>query len=427
MGDQKPEAGPRGFLRGVRRRRTAAQASVYAASLVVTGLLGTVIQALLTHSMSVAAFGTYGFAVSLLTFLSLFFEFGLFTPAARLAARADELGRRRIVGAALTLFVPVGIGFSVAVFATSLFVNDFVSYDAASPLRLAAIFSIGFPFGLIGQQLAQGVDKLHLFSAARVIGQAALVVALAAIVVTGSSLTANSALLMRSLGLLVGWVLLCRWLQPAFSHARELARELAREARAWGVKIYVGRVASIGTYNMDVLMLGVYRDATTVGLYSLAGSLASAVNIPALAVAAAAFPRMANARRIPERWLRFAWFVSFSSALALFAIAGWLVPLLFGSDFHGAVRYIGPLALAAALRGVTGLYNQYLAAQAQGNALRNAAAILTGTNLIANFALIPPFGGLGAAWASVIALVANLGAHMVGYRRLLRRPPEATV
>jgi O-antigen/teichoic acid export membrane protein len=34
-----------------------------------------------------------------------------------------------------------------------------------------------------------------------------------------------------------------------------------------------------------------------------------------------------------------------------------------------------------------------------------------------NFALIPSFGASGAAWASLLALVANLVAHVVFYRR----------
>ena len=60
----------------------------------------------------------------------------------------------------------------------------------------------------------------------------------------------------------------------------------------------------------------------------------------------------------------------------------------------------------------------YLSAHALGRALRNAGLVLTVSNVVFNFALIPPFGAAGAAWASVLALVANLAAHVVGYRRV---------
>jgi len=53
----------------------------------------------------------------------------------------------------------------------------------------------------------------------------------------------------------------------------------------------------------------------------------------------------------------------------------------------------------------------------------NAGLVLTISNLILNFALIPPFGAMGAAWASFAALLANLAAHRVGYRRALNAGP----
>ena len=49
-------------------------------------------------------------------------------------------------------------------------------------------------------------------------------------------------------------------------------------------------------------------------------------------------------------------------------------------------------------------------------ARRHRKGALVG-NLAFNFALIPRFGAKGAAWASLFALVANLIAHAVFYRR----------
>jgi O-antigen/teichoic acid export membrane protein len=43
--------------------------------------------------------------------------------------------------------------------------------------------------------------------------------------------------------------------------------------------------------------------------------------------------------------------------------------------------------------------------------------VLTLSNVAFNFALIPPYGAHGAAWASLLALLANLIAHVFFYRR----------
>jgi O-antigen/teichoic acid export membrane protein len=100
-----------------------------------------------------------------------------------------------------------------------------------------------------------------------------------------------------------------------------------------------------------------------------------------------------------------------------------IIPLLFGDRYRAAIGLVLPLACAEGVRGVTSMYNSFLSARGRGKELRNAALILTSTNVALNFALIPTFGAKGAAWASLGALVANYAAHVVGYRRSLHESP----
>jgi O-antigen/teichoic acid export membrane protein len=99
-----------------------------------------------------------------------------------------------------------------------------------------------------------------------------------------------------------------------------------------------------------------------------------------------------------------------------------LIRLAFSPRYAPAAALVLPLALAQAVRGVTSLYNTFLSSHGRGRQLRNTSFVLTGSNLIFNFALIPPFGAAGAAWASLAALVVNLAAYVVFYRRTLREP-----
>ena len=58
---------------------------------------------------------------------------------------------------------------------------------------------------------------------------------------------------------------------------------------------------------------------------------------------------------------------------------------------------------------MTSIFNTYLGAQGRGRELRNAAVVLTVSNLVLNIALIPTYGITGAAVAwSVSVLVQNL-------------------
>jgi Na+-driven multidrug efflux pump len=63
--------------------------------------------------------------------------------------------------------------------------------------------------------------------------------------------------------------------------------------------------------------------------------------------------------------------------------------------------------------------------------LRNTSMILLVANLLLNPALIIPFGALGAAFASLLAVLANLAGYIYYVRRISRAetpgPAEARV
>ena len=107
-------------------------------------------------------------------------------------------------------------------------------------------------------------------------------------------------------------------------------------------------------------------------------------------------------------------------SLVAYLVAGTFVDAVFSDRYRDVVPLLVPLLAAQVVRGTTSIYNTYLSAHGRGRELRNAGLVLTASNLVLNFALIPPYGAMGAAWASLVALVANHVAHIVFYRRSLR-------
>jgi O-antigen/teichoic acid export membrane protein len=419
-----PSTARRRFLAPLRRpelrSRTLKQVVVFTASNGLVSLLGAVSKALLARALTVASFGAYAFATSFLQFTSLVFEFGLFVPASRLAARAERLESRRVVGAALLLYLPIGVAYALAVFGLSFAADALFRVDAGEALRVTAPLALVYPFTLIALQLSQGTDQLHVYSITQAITQVVFVGVLAVIVAVDFGLSTSSALALRFGALLVGSLALVVWLRPLFGATRRIVPELVEQTRQWGFKVYVGRVLSLGTYNLDVIILGALTDARSVGFYTLAGAAAYALGLPVVGLASAVFPGMAREGRLRGEWLAVAWAVGGVAIAAAWLLGPAFMRLVFSADYQDAAKYVVPLTLAQAIRGVTGIYNSYFSSQAAGRELRDAGVVLTVSNLILNFALIPPFGAAGAAWASVLALAANLLAHMVGYRRLRR-------
>jgi O-antigen/teichoic acid export membrane protein len=405
-----------------RRVRAFWQAGVFTFSNGLVSVLGVVSSAILARHLSISAFGAYALAISFLQLSSLVFDFGLSSSAARLAALGDGRARREIVGAAVVLYLPLACAYCVAIFALSFGIDGWFHVHVGSALRIAAPVALAIPATAIVQRLAQGVDRLHVASLSTLFLQLLLIALLAVAVSIDGSLSLTTAIVIRCTAVLVSVVVAIVWLRPLLRGARQRIAEIARHTRRYGFQIYVGRLLSIGTYNMDVLMVGALADSRSVGFYSLAGSVAAAAGLPVLGMSSALFASMARAPRIRRRWVLLAITIGGLSAFLAWVLAEPFIRLAFSPRYAPAAALVLPLALAQAVRGVTGLYITFLSSHGRGRQLRNAGFVLTGSNLIFNFALIPPYGAAGAAWASLAALIVNLTAYVLFYRRSLDEP-----
>ncbi len=417
-----PTAGAEGALGRSRVRRALGsrvigQAAIYTvAGAAATGLSG-ISKAILARGMTASAFGSYAFATSFVTLLAGLPDFGIFTSAARRLARSDEDGRRTLLGAVFTAFVPLAAITSVATFALSFVVDSLFHVHAATPLRVGALFAWAWAFPFFGELVAKGANRLHVYSISNFAGRALLVAALAVFVVLGIRFTVTFAFMITLFSLVVSMVIFVVWLRPRFQRIRVHLAEFIADSRAWAFQAYVGRVFSIGTYNMDVLMVAAFSDAKSTGYYSLAAAIAGFMGIPLLGLAAALFPDMAKQDEIDRRWLVTAWAIGAAGVLVVVVLVPPLIGVVFSNKYDPVAPLTVPLVIATGVRGVTTLYNTYLSGHAGGREMRNTSVILTVSNLVFNFALIPPFGATGAAWASLLALLVNYVGYVYYYRR----------
>lgn len=400
--------------------RVVAQATIYtAAGAAATGLSG-IAKVLLAREMTPSAFGSFSFTLSFVTLAAGVFDFGIFISASRRLARSSVDRRRELVGASLVAFAPLAALASLTTFGLSFVVDGLFHVQAAQALRVASILAWAWVFPMIGQLVCQGAARLYVFSISNLIGSLVLVVSILGLIATGAAFSTTLAFVVATLSMVVSMVIMWTWLRPRFRHIRADVTSFIADCRAWAFNMYVGRIFSIGTYNMDVLMVAWFSNARSTGFYSLAGSLAGFMGIPVLGLAAALFPRMAREPAIEKRWIVVAWAIGGLGVLFVVVIVPPLVGFVFGKHYSPVAPLAIPLMLATAVRGVTTLYNTFLTAHARGRDVRNVALALTISNLIFNFALIPPFGATGAAWASLLALLVNYAAYVFCYRRYVR-------
>jgi O-antigen/teichoic acid export membrane protein len=195
----------------------------------------------------------------------------------------------------------------------------------------------------------------------------------------------------------------------------------------FGVQGQLGNLAQLLNYRVDQYVVLLFVDTAAVGIYAVAVAVGQSVWFLANAVAAVLLPRLTaehedEAARTTALVCRNTLLVSALGALALGGISPWLIPTFFTSDFGDAVRPLLWLLPGTVVLAGSKVLSSYIFSQ--GRPLTNSLITLASmaVTLIADFALIPPFGIGGAAAASTIAYTTHFVLSLRAYRDISGRP-----
>jgi O-antigen/teichoic acid export membrane protein len=186
-------------------------------------------------------------------------------------------------------------------------------------------------------------------------------------------------------------------------------RSLYRAMNRFGLPLVPSAVALWLTNFSDRFFLVKLTDAHEVGLYSIGVRVASAI-VLLLTAFRMAWPAFAysieddrEARRTYSFVLTYVVYVCCWLALALGLLAPWIVKVITTRPFYPAQNVVAPLAFGVAAFGayVVVQIGTGRARQTRSNWLVTGAA--AALNVALNFALIPPYGRMGAAIATVSA------------------------
>jgi PST family polysaccharide transporter len=192
----------------------------------------------------------------------------------------------------------------------------------------------------------------------------------------------------------------------------ELAKRLTRES----MPLLVSAVA-VGLYmRADVMMVNLLSGDQQTGIYVAASRLSEVWYFIPVSAAAAIRPRLSgyfSAGDLPayklmtQRFITSAFAVSCAAAVVVLLLADQLVTFLYGADFAAAAGVLRVHVLAAPFVFIGVASSQWFVDQNKTRAVvvRSAAGAII--NIALNFVLIPLFGAIGAAMATLVAYAAS--------------------
>jgi O-antigen/teichoic acid export membrane protein len=217
--------------------------------------------------------------------------------------------------------------------------------------------------------------------------------------------------------------------RPRFDLALAKLRQVAR----LGASSYVGHVASLANYRLDVILLGLLADVGTVGVYAIVTKIAEVGRYFSVAVSEFWTPHAARkaaseawsvSRRISVRL----WAITAATMIPVALAGPWLLGL-FGPGLRFALPALWLLAAGIVAQGATGPVISYNLAT--GRPMRNTLAALAAlaVTVALDVVLIPILGITGAAAASMASYATFGGILVVTFllRRELRPPAGAVL
>jgi O-antigen/teichoic acid export membrane protein len=204
-------------------------------------------------------------------------------------------------------------------------------------------------------------------------------------------------------------------------------REHLRTMLRYGLPLVPAAVATWVTFAIDRTLLAAISGLFAVGYYALASKIAALLFLVlnAFAVAWMPFILAQPSHRQPE--LRARALTAVSSAVGIgyilvLLLAPQLIDVLGGGSFDKSLRAVPGIALGWLAWGIAFVLATEFMISRRTKVIGVGTLIAAGVNVVLNLILIPPFGFVGAAWASAATFMVLAAIYFVVERRLSPAP-----
>jgi O-antigen/teichoic acid export membrane protein len=188
----------------------------------------------------------------------------------------------------------------------------------------------------------------------------------------------------------------------------------------YGAKTWVGTLSGIVILRLDQVLLAPLTGSRQLGYYAVAVAVAEVPATGLQAVRDITFAASADRDEpaLVGRAARIVTLVAVPACLLGILLAPWAVPLAFGSAFHPAIAMTQILLVATIPSAMSVVMSAGLLSTGHPELASRSLIAAAVTTVIALLALVPPFGAIGAALASLIAYCVSASLIGAGLTRV---------
>ena len=398
-------------------------AAIVFAGSILSQAMGFGTRIVMTRFLPVDGYGEIVLGITVLNLLGIVSILGLGQALTRYLPRADSEDERSRIAAAI---YQIGIGLSIVWAVVGFLAADFIAgriFGNPGMAHVVRVLALALPFYTLMRLSLRGIQG-HKETTPNIVTKqlirpgaqlaAVAVLSLAGFGVVGLAVGYTFGFVLAGL---VGFALFIRaGGYRVGSLVLRSSRSRYRKLLAFSLPLAVSGSFGLVTKNSDRFLLGVLATSSAVGVYDVAfllsqfilffGPVLNYLFQPIMAEyhVESDYQRMDKLYKIVTRWLVILTFPVFAF-LVLFPET--IIGTLFGSEYRAGRSVLMLLATGFFGARFVGLSGSFLTATGDTKVLMNISAATAVLNLGLNVFLIPVFGIIGAAFATVSSTLLN--------------------
>lgn len=415
------------------------------ASLVLLGSGGAAVlsllgQVLIARRLGAGVYGDYTYTLSWIALLSLFTAVGIPAASLRFVAhyRATAQSERLALYRGWSLIVVAGcstVGALLVVVVASLWPGAIPAALRTAVIAGALLLTVNNLLQVVGSHL-QGLGRAASSNAILGVVRGALFVTLLWIAVPETVASASALLIANAgtavLALVVAWLVA----QSLFSATPQFAGFRLQGEDGWlatSKHLLLVGAAQVVLASTDTILLGMIRGTSESGPYVASSQLAGAIGMGVAALSSIVAPGIAThwaegdregTRLLVRRGRNLLLVFATITALVL-AFAAPLLLGVFGKEFRGSVPVLRILLIGQVILSANFAAGFLLTMTGHERTASRLIAGMALLNLVLNALLIPRFGAVGAATATMLAVSARATLLSRASREVLDGPTVA--
>jgi len=367
-------------------------------------LMGFASNIFLAKEMGTNNFGLYSFAVAVITFCAIFFEFGFFSSVSRLLAiNHDKKKEKEIIGSSVIILGIIFILFFFFILILSCFIDLIFIDKIGNILYMISVVAWCFAIPFYLELILKGSNNIEYLSLFNFLWKSLFALFLVVLYFWEKVIPLYT-LHALSFACIFSFANILIKIKPSFKNFKKNFLNIYQEFKVFGCHIYTGRIASVATFQLDKLLIGYVVGVKDVGFYSLANAMVNPIIFFSTSLSNSKYKDFSNSKSISVNiikinisWILFAFF--FTNFLGYVIIHYYL-----GKDYHDVLILLFIMSLALSIKANYQPYMAWLNSNGYGPEIKVLCIKAGIVNILVMTILINTLGTIGAALASLISV-----------------------